>query len=457
MKSHYLYCDHLIDMKGGKASLQTDICIEIKGSRIQSLSHWNKKETKNLPFLKKEEAKKPGFSLNATSKSHHLYLKDHLVLPGFINTHTHLPMSLFRGLKDHLPFHQWLFDCILPLEAKMLNPDFVRVGAELSALECIENGITTVYDMYSFAKQTGEVFEGYGLRGFFGEDINDRRKDWLSLMDELCERFSGEERILPALAPHAPYTCEDDLLKKVLHYSEKKDLPILIHVSETKKEVEESLKKHSLSPVERLHRLGITKRPSLFVHMVHLSAKDIKRLQETETAISYNPESNMHLGSGIAPIKALLQEGVTVGLGTDGAGSNNDLNLLAEMNTGAKLQKLHWKEEDTLITAEDMFKMITWGGAKALKRENEIGSIEKGKFADLVAIDLNRASFRPQGDESENILLSHLVYAGSNAKIHFVLCHGKLLKWKDHILPGKNLPSLFKKVERLRKNMESLS
>ena len=480
MKSIILYCDFLLDMKGGEVSIKKDKVLEISKNRIQKIYPWERTFTKDevKRIKRREELQEKDFRNEKckeeknekckVEKSHdekvqteeaskenkvenkvEIHLKDHIVLPGLINTHTHLPMSLFRGFAEDLSFQDWLFNHILPVEKKMLNPQFVKIGAELSAIECIENGITTVYDMYSFSENIGEVFEEYNLRGFFGEDINDTRPHWESLMDSLCNRYLNHDRIRPALAPHAPYTCGDDILKKVLRYSENLNLPILIHVSETQHEVKESKKKYSLTPVERLHKLGITNQNSLFIHSVHLSSFDIQILEKTKTSISYNPESNMKLSSGIAPIKTLLELGVNVGLGTDGAASNNDLNLFSEMDVGSKLQKLFWKEGESIITSKDMLKMTSWGAAKALNQEAHIGSLEEGKLADIIAVKIDQPHFYPQGD-----LFSHLVYSGGKMDVSFVMCHGRILKQGGKRQIGRNKDLIFEDVEKMRNQMK---
>ncbi len=351
-----------------------------------------------------------------------------LVMPGLVNAHTHLPMNFFRGLADDLPFQEWLFQYILPLEARLVSPDFVRMGTELAALELISLGTTSICDMYYFEDIVGDVLDKAGLRGCVGEsiadfpmpDCKDAPKNNYKILDKMRERFANHPRIRTVLAPHAPYSCSDETLKEAMSYAEKYNLNFTIHVSETKHEVEECIKKFGKSPVKRLHDLGFLKHKSIFAHGVHLDDADIKLIADSKISIAYNPESNMKLGSGSCRVPALLKQGVTLGIGTDSVASNNDLNLFKEMDTGAKLQKLV-NSDNTALTAKECLKMATFKGAEALHLE-KLGKIRNGYFADLIVLDMRKPWLEPQHD-----ILAQLVYSCNGSEVETVICHGKVL------------------------------
>lgn len=406
--------------------VEKDQYIEIEGSKITKIENISSANKKAKQIIS---------------------LKHHLVCPGFINTHTHLPMTLFRGLFDDEPLFEWLTKYIFPLEGKFISPEFVKIGAELAALECIYSGITTVADMYFFEDEIGEVFDRAGLRGFFGEGISSQLRDFEEKVDKLCEKFYEHPRIHPALAPHAPYTCDEELLKNVASYSQRRNVPILMHVSETEKEVQDIKKQYGKTPVAFLDELGITGENSLFVHCVWLSKEDKKILKQTNTAVSYNPQSNMKLGSGVSPAVELLKSGVRIGLGTDGSASNNNINIVEEMGVGGMLQKLSLKNNSEM-KAKTMIGMATLGGAKTLNLD-KVGSIQEGYLADIVGIDIDQPHMQPTHD-----LVSHLVYSATGGEIDFVMCHGKILmrEGKQKVLSEKEV---FSKVETIRKDIHS--
>lgn len=396
-----LRCDYLLTMANGSGKVLRDYFLGVNGSNISVVAPWKENTWKCERFI------------HASNK---------IVMPGLINSHTHLAMSLFRGLADDLPFEQWLHKFILPLEAKLVDSEFVKTGTELSVLECIRSGVTTVCDMYFFADQVAQVIEESGMRGFISEAITDFSGPLsFEILERLVERYKYHERIRPSIGPHAPYTCSDKTIQLVKAFADKNQLPIIMHVAETKNEVDESLKKFSKTPIKRLSDLGILRKNTILAHCVHLHDEDIELLHGTKTSVIYNPESNMKLGSGAAPIPKLLKRGVCVGIGTDGAASNNDLNIFGEMDTGAKLQKLV-NSDNTALTALDMLKMATIDGARALNLDDKIGSLEVGKFADLISIDLNSPNLMPIHN-----LTSQLVYATSGAEVDFVMCHGRIL------------------------------
>ena len=348
--------------------------------------------------------------------------KNHLLSPGFVNTHTHVPMSLFRGLADNLPLKKWLEDYIFPLEGQFVKEDFISAGTRLSALEFIHTGITTFCDMYFYNQILAEAMDKSGLRGIVGVGVPSVEKDWKEWKRktlDLKNSYQNNPRIHAAIAPHAPYTVESDVLAQTGEFAKSENLLLTIHVSESVWEQQEIHKKHKATPVQYLHRLGVTGPNSLFVHCVHVNGEDLQIMTETGTSFSYNPESNMKLSSGVAPVNEALKAGVVIGLGTDGAASNNNLNFFGEMDTGIKLQSLQSEES---LTAEDMLCMATIEGARALNLEKEIGSIEEGKWADIIAISLDHPQFHPPYN-----LISHLVYSAQGNEVDFVMCGGRVL------------------------------
>jgi 5-methylthioadenosine/S-adenosylhomocysteine deaminase len=411
-----LRCGHFVSMAGGEASAQNDVFLGCTGSKITAVLPWSKM---NADSHAKPQWRTHRF-IDARKKA---------VLPGLVNAHSHLPMSLFRGLADDLPFSDWLNKYILPLEGRVVNAEFVKLGTELSLLEALLSGTTQIYDMYFFEDEIAEVVDRVGARAVLGENVFDYEapdnkgrtgNDW-KILDRMVERYKGHPRITPFIAPHAPYSCSDDTIRKVMSYAEAKKLWIGMHVSETRPEVEASLKQYGKSPVERLYELGMMKLHCVFAHGVHLSDHDISLLKKCDTAVVNNPECNMKLGSGIAPITRLIAQGITVALGTDGPASNNDLNMFKEMDVAAKAQK-YAQSDNTAMTAATALKMATWNGAKAFQQLNELGSLEVGKRADFIVVDLEVPNLQPLHD-----VVSQLVYAASGSEVETVVVDGKIL------------------------------
>ena len=362
--------------------------------------------------------------------------KNKLLMPGFVNTHTHIAMSLFRGLADDIPLKKWLEDFIFPAEKQFVNEDFVYAGSLLSAAELIRSGITTVCDMYFHAAATARALDKAGLRGIVGAAVPgmDSESDYKEEIPRLSRIYEKNPRIRFAVAPHAPYTVSPEILREAAAFSKDRDLPFLIHVSESLWEQEEIKKRFGKTPVQHLHSLNVSGPRSLFVHCVHVNKKDRDIMRETGTSLSHNPESNMKLSSGAAPIAEAIQEGLTVGLGTDGAASNNNLDFFREMSCAAKLQALRRTAPFAngaaplpRVSAEAVLKAATVGGAKALRIE--AGSLEKGKKADIIAVDLAAPHFYPPFH-----LMSHLVYSASASDVSFVMCNGQVLMQDREIL-----------------------
>jgi 5-methylthioadenosine/S-adenosylhomocysteine deaminase len=388
------------------------------------------------------------FDINQHKPQKLIDASNKLVMPGLINAHTHLPMSLFRGLSDDLPLKDWLFKVMLPLESKLCNPEFIKWGTKLSLLEIIRTGTTTICDMYYFEDIIAKVCDEAQIRMLAGQAIIDfpapdkktnPNEEWERL-NFLVKNYKNHTRIIPCIAPHAPYSVSNETLKKVKDFSKQNnDIPVIIHVSETKQEVENSLKEFNLTPVQRLHSLKLCSKNSIFVHGVHLTNEDIEILKQTDTALIYNPESNMKLGSGIAPIASLLKNKIRLGLGTDGSASNNNLNLFTEMDSAAKLQKV-LQADPSIIKAKDILKLATIDGARALNIHDLTGSIKEGKRADIIIIDLNHPHLKPIHE-----IESLIVYSMTGLEVQTVICDGKIL-FHENQYTTLNQEEIFEKV-----------
>lgn len=364
--------------------------------------------------------------VNATGK---------VVIPGLINGHTHVPMVLFRGLADDLDLQEWLTKYIFPAEAKNVNEEFVRVGTRLGLAEMIRSGTTTYCDMYYFEDAIADETFKAGMRGVLGETVidfpvadNKTNEQAMAYVEKFVSRWKGNALIVPAIAPHAPYTVSEDHLKAVRAFSDRTGAPIVTHISETKREVDDSIKAKGASPVDYLNRIGFLNNRVIAAHMVWPSEAELELLKRLGVGIVHNPQSNMKLASGVAPVPSMLKENMPVGLGTDGAASNNDLNMWEEMDTAAKLHKLISKDPK-VVTAEEAFEMATLRGARALHLEKEIGSIEKGKRADLAIVDLDDLNQTPFYN-----IYSELVYATKASDVRTVIVEGRVIMRDRHLL-----------------------
>ena len=339
-------------------------------------------------------------------------LPHHALIPGLVNAHTHAAMSLFRGVADDVPLQVWLERHIWPREGRFAGPEFVYDGARLAAAEMLRGGITCCNDMYFFPDATAKAFVETGLRAMLGLPILDFPTPWAADADgylqrglEVRDALRDEARLCFALAPHAPYTVGDAGWEKVVVLARQLDLPIQTHLAETADEVAQSLAQHGATPLARLHRLGATGPGLIAIHGVHLTADDIDLLATHGGHVVHCPASNMKLGSGIAPVATLLARGINVALGTDGAASNNRLDLLGEMRLAALLAKVATGDAAAL-PAGAALRAATLGGARALGQDANLGSLLPGKQADLVAVRLDAIEATPCYDP-----LSHLVHA----------------------------------------------
>ena len=375
------------------------------------------------------------------------------ILPGLVNAHTHLPMTLLRGYSDDVPLQDWLEKHIFPAEGRLVNPEFCRLGSKLAALEAMKTGTTSVCDMYYFEPDIADVMDKSGLKEFLGQsfidfpapDNKEMNGNDYKLLEELIEKYSSHARIHPVVAPHAPYTCSDETLKKAADFAKKHDLLYSIHVSETPFEMAQSQEQHGMTPVARLQKLGVLDTRSVFAHCVHVTDEDIAIMAKSPTAAIYNPESNMKLGSGAARIRKMLDEGVAVGLGTDGCASNNDLNMFGEMNTGAKLQKVSLSD-NAAITAREMLIMATREGAKALGM-NDTGYIAEGKKADVISVDLMHPNLQPVHE------IPSLIYSVQGHEVRDVWIDGTRTV-KDGECTTIDQNEVFEELAHYRKKMD---
>jgi len=358
-----------------------------------------------------------------------------VVTPGLINGHTHVPMVLFRGLADDLDLQEWLTKYIFPAEAKNVTEEFVRVGARLGLAEMIRGGTTTYCDMYYFEDAIADETAKAGVRGVLGETIidfpvadNKTNAEGMAYVEKFVARWKGHELIVPAIAPHAPYTVSEEHLKAARAFSDRTGVPIVTHISETKREVDDSVKAKGASPVAYLDRIGFLNDHVIAAHMVWPQGSDIAILKRRGVGVVHNPQSNMKLASGVAPVPRMLAEKIFLGLGTDGAASNNDLNMWEEMDTVAKLHKV-FTGDPKVISAQEAFELATIRGAQALHLEKEIGSLENGKRADLLVIDRDTLNQIPLYN-----VYSDLVYATKAADVETVIINGRLVMRNRRLL-----------------------
>ncbi|HKJ49849.1 MAG TPA: TRZ/ATZ family hydrolase [Gammaproteobacteria bacterium] len=349
------------------------------------------------------------------------------LLPGFVNSHTHAPMSLFRGIADDLPLMTWLTEHVWPAESRWVDPQFTADGFRLAAAEMIRSGTTCLNDMYFFPDEAAHCAQAIGMRSVIGLIVLDFPSAWASDADEYLHKalaVHDEIRELPlvesALAPHAPYTVSDRPLEQIAMYSNELDVPVHMHLHETAGEVAEAQRKTGKRPLERLDQLNLLNPNLVAVHMTELDEFEIERIAEAGVNVVHCPESNLKLGSGICPVAALLEQGVNVCLGTDGAASNNDLDLLGEMQSAALLAK-GYSGDASACNARQAIQMATINGARALGMSDRIGSIEAGKLADLVAIDLNALNTQPVYDP-----VAQIVYAANSRQVSHVWIDGVL-------------------------------
>jgi 5-methylthioadenosine/S-adenosylhomocysteine deaminase len=351
-----------------------------------------------------------------------------IVLPGLINTHTHAAMVLFRGLADDLALSEWLNKYIFPAEAKTVSPEFVRAGTRLAALEMIQSGTTTFTDMYYFEEEVAAATKAAGLRAVLGQTViqfpvADAKTpaDALVRADAFIKTFKDDPLITPAVAPHAMYTLDGPTLKAARDLSKRHNVPTLIHLAETRDETRAAQERFKASPVAYLDGLGFLGAGVLGAHGVWVSDADIAVLKARGVGVSHNPESNMKLASGTAPVPAYLRADVAIGLGTDGAASNNDLDMFEAMRVAALLHK-HASIDPRALSAHAVLEMATIRGARALGMEKRIGSLEPRKLADVITVSIDGARQTPMYDA-----VSHLAYVIRGDDVQNTIVNGRVL------------------------------
>lgn len=372
-----------------------------------------------------------------------------MVMPGMVNTHSHLAMTLLRGLADDLPLKEWLEGHIWPAESQHMNRETIHLGTQLAAAELLLNGVTTTADMYFYDDEVGDVLAAIGMRGVVAESVIDFATPRCQTVDEmmekqreLAEKFRDHPLIEPALAPHAPYTVSAANLVREADLAEELDIPLHIHLSETRGEVEGLLKEKGKSPVAYLAELGVLTERTVAAHCVHLSPEDVETLAELEVGVSHNPVSNLKLGSGVAPVAAMLAAGVKMSFGTDGPASNNTLDLLRDGQLAALLHK-GVTGEPTTLPAREVLELLTSGGARVLGLDDRIGTLREGKEADIVCIETAGPAAVPLYDA-----FSHLVYAARTANVRHVMVCGQVVVRNRH-LTTLDLDEVMAKVTEL--------
>jgi len=426
----------VVTMDGARA-IYPDGAVAVRGDSILAVGPWEEVESR--------------FTAVQVIDAHR-----GLVLPGFINGHTHVPMTLFRGLHDDVTLNEWLYKYIFPAEAKNVNEEFVRWGTRLAAAEQIRAGVTTFADMYYFEDAIAEETKAAGMRGVLGETLldfpapdNKSEAEMLTYTEKFLKRWQGDLLIHAAPAPHSIYTCSKKTLQDAAALARKYHAPILIHVAEMKKEWEDSEKANGMSPVQYLEKIGVLGPDIIAAHCIFVDQADRKLLAERGVGCVHNPSSNMMIASGVSPVPEMRAAGVAVGLGTDGpAGSNNDLDLMEEIDLAAKLAKIS-KMNPLALNAKSVVEMATIDGARAIHMEKEIGSLEPGKKADLVLISLNEPNAVPMYD-----IYAQIAYSLKGSDVETVIIGGKAVM-RDRRLLTVDEPKVLEKAREYGKSVKA--
>jgi 5-methylthioadenosine/S-adenosylhomocysteine deaminase len=354
--------------------------------------------------------------------------KNHVVMPGLVNGHTHAAMTCFRGIADDLDLMEWLNKYIFPAEAKNVDPELAYWGSLLACAEMIRSGTTSFCDMYIFEDETAKAASQAGMRCLLGEVLFDFPSPSFKTPDEglactkgLLEKWAGDPLVHITVEPHALYTCSGDLLKKSKALADRYGVPLSLHLLETKSERDGLMEKHGCSPVHYLRDIGLLDENLVAFHCVWLTPEDIEMFARAGAKAVHNPESNMKLASGVAPVPDMQAAGITVALGTDGCASNNNLDMFQEMDTAAKLHKVS-RLDPTVMSAATVLRMSTRDGARALGMEGQIGALQPGMKADVICVDFNQPHLTPLYHED-----SHLVYCASGSDVDTVVINGRVV------------------------------
>jgi 5-methylthioadenosine/S-adenosylhomocysteine deaminase len=363
-----------------------------------------------------------------------------VVMPGLVNAHTHASMTMLRGLADDLRLDVWLMGYMMPVEREFVRPDFVALGTKLACAEMIRSGTTCFADMYYFEEAVAEAVAGVGLRALCGQTVLKfpapdaaSFEDSLARARELVTRWKGHPLIVPAVAPHAPYTCTDEILRACAELACELDVPLHIHLAETAQEVEQSRHEHGMPSIPWVKKQRLFDARVLAAHCVHVDEGEMRALKEAGAGVAHNPTSNLKLSSGVAPVAKMLELGVAVGIGTDGAASNNDLDMFEEVRLAALLAK-GIGGDPTALPARDALAMATRVGARAIHLGQITGSLEPGKRADLIVVDLDEIHNVPRFDRDPSAIYSQLVYATKSTDVVDVMCNGRWLMRERRLL-----------------------
>ena len=375
-----------------------------------------------------------------------------VVMPGLINTHTHIPMTMLRGLADDLRLDVWLLGYMMPVEREFVSPEFVALGTKIGVAESIRTGITCMNDMYYFEDTIARTIADIGLRAVCSQSVMKfptpdahSYEEALEMMRRFAEEFKDHPLIIPSVAPHAPYTCPPEILKACTELALEYDIPLHIHIAETKEEVENMRKENGMPVVPYTKKQGVFEAKTIAAHCVHIDDGEIRTLQHANVGVAHNPSSNMKLASGIAPVKSMLDLGLKVGIGTDGTASNNDLDFFEEMRLATFLAKGS-SGDPTAVPASQTLVMATRMGAEAMHIDHLTGSLEVGKRADLILFNLATIHNSPAFRHDDNGVYSQIVYAGKATDVSDMLVNGKWIM-VDHVIPGIDEEALIKESQ----------
>lgn len=369
-----------------------------------------------------------------------------VIMPGLINTHCHVAMTLQRGLADDIELMEWLEKWVWPFEAKQSEDD-IEAGARLGIAEMLLGGVTTFVDMYFAQWRVAQAVEQMGIRALLTECLFDsNEQSALAAVDSLLEIAARESRVMVGLGPHAPYTCSGELLSRCAEQSRAKSLPITIHLLESASERDTVQQIHGCDPMEHICRAGVLKSDTILAHCIQLCDSDIEAIKSSGASVSHNPQSNMKISSGVAPIAKLVEAGVNVTIGTDGACSNNDLDMWEEMRSAAMLQRVETMNPLTL-PAYQVLKMVTVNGAKAIGMQGELGVVKSGALADLIVVDMMRPHLQPLHN-----ILSTLLYCVKASDVDMTIVGGRILVEGGELL-SVDLTGLIEEVNQRAKQI----
>lgn len=386
--------------------------------------------------------------------------KGRVLMPGLINAHTHVPMTLMRGLADDLRLDVWLMGYMLPVEREFVSPEFVRLGTQLACAEQIRSGITTFNDMYFFESDIAQATAEAGMRAVCGQSVMKYPapdapafEDSIAYAREFIQKWKGHPLIVPAIAPHAPYSTTPEILRTCTDIAKEYDVPLHIHISETAFEVENMRNEHGMPVVPYIKKQGVLEAKVIAAHCVHIDYGEMKTLQHVNAGISHNPSSNLKLASGFAPVQKMLDTGLNVGIGTDGPASNNDLDMFEEIRLASFVAKAS-SNDPTVVPAATALLMGTRLGAQALHIGHLTGSLEPGKRADLIIVDTSPAHNSPRFRRDPNNAYAQLVFASKSTDVTDVMVNGKWLM-RDHILLTLNEGDLIKEAQGVARKIDT--